>query len=60
MQAQSWFNRAHVEQSKQAPGQLERKIRQEKVKNEEARKIAFLSNSVLKGLYYDFYRKIGF
>ena len=30
MQAQSWFNRAHVEQSKQAPGQLERKIRQEK------------------------------
>ncbi len=47
MQAQSWFNRAHVEQSKQAPGQLERKI-------------AFLSNSVLKGLYYDFYRKIGF
>lgn len=52
MQAQSWFNRAHVEQSKQAPGQLERKISQEK--------IAFLSNSVLKGLYYDFYRKIGF
>ena len=30
MKAQSWFNRAHVEQSKQAPGQLERKIRQEK------------------------------
>ena len=30
MQAQSWFNRAHVEQSKQAPGQLEIKISQEK------------------------------
>ncbi len=31
MQAQSWFNRAHVEQSKQAPGQLERKIMQENI-----------------------------